>query len=351
MIKDAILWRSLPEKKVECVACERRCRIPNNSHGFCYVRQNIEGKLKLIDYGVIAAMQIDPIEKKPFNHFMPGSYVFGVGTSSCNWGCLFCQNHNISKGREITGVEIAPERVVELAIENNTECVAFTYNEPTIFIEYVLDVARIAHQRGLKTLMVTNGYMTKETVAQIRGLVDAVVVNIKGNGEQKFANKYEAVVSNEPIKEVILEMRKAGIHVEMTDLIVPGVGDSLEACDALTRWIHDSVGADLPIQFTQFHPDYKMLDYPVTPFETLKKHYDIAKKNGLHYVYIGNVAGNQYENTYCHKCNAVVIERNGHYITGWKLSKEMKCKNCGTSIPVIGQPPKKFRYENIKVLY
>ncbi len=351
MIKDAILWNGLPGNKVECVACARRCKIPEGSHGFCYVRQNIDGRLKLINYGVIAAMQVDPIEKKPFNHFMPGSYVFGIGTSSCNWGCMFCQNHNISKDRDIGGAETSPEKIVALAIENNAESIAFTYNEPTIFIEYALDVARIAHKNGLKNLFVTNGYMTKETVARMRGVIDAAVVDFKGNGEDKFTNKYEVVLSNEPVKEAVVELKRSGIHVEMTDLIIPKVGDSLEACERLTRWIHDEVGSDTPIQFTQFHPDYKMLDYPVTSFATLKAHYDVAKNNGLDYVYIGNVAGNPYESTYCPKCGALAIERMGHYVTKWLLDKEMRCKKCKNIIPIVGAPPKKFRYEDIRVLY
>ncbi|MCL4379490.1 MAG: AmmeMemoRadiSam system radical SAM enzyme [Candidatus Marsarchaeota archaeon] len=349
--KEAILWNAMQGKKVECVACARRCKIPEGSNGFCWVRKNLGGKLYLMNYGVLSAMQIDPIEKKPFNHFMPGTYVFGVGTSSCNWGCQFCQNHNISKDKEITGVEITPERLVGLAVENNTESIAFTYNEPTIFIEYALDVARLAHRAGLKTLFVTNGYMTKDTVAKMKGLIDAAVVDFKGNGEEKFANKYEVVVSNEPIKEALIELKRAGIHVELTDLIIPGVGDSLEACDRLTRWVHDSLGPDTPIQFTQFHPDYKMLDYPLTSFEKLKRHYGVAKRNGLNYVYVGNLAGNPYENTYCPECDSVVVERNGHYVTGWNLDKDMKCKKCGHKIPIVGPAPRKFRYEGIRVIY
>ena len=351
MIREAILWNRMPGNKVECVACARRCKIPEGSNGFCWVRKNVDGKLNLINYGLVSAMQIDPIEKKPFNHFMPGSYVFGVGTSSCNWGCSFCQNHNISKDKEITGAEMSPQDIVDLAARNDTESIAFTYNEPTIFIEYALDVAKAAHKNGLKNLFVTNGYMTKETVSEMRGLIDAAVVNFKGNGDQKFSNKYEVVMSNEPVKESVIELGRAGIHVEVTDLIIPNVGDSLDACDALTRWICDEVGADTPLQFTQFHPDYKMLDHPATSFNMLKQHYDIAKKNGLQYVYIGNVAGNPYESTYCPKCNALVVERNGHYVTGWALDKDAKCKSCGFRIPMVGVPPKRFRYENIKVIY
>ncbi len=349
--KLASLWVPLEGKKVECTACARRCRIPEGSKGFCYVRQNKNGRLYLANYGMLEAMQIDPIEKKPFNHFMPGSYVFGIGTSSCNWGCLFCQNHNISRDREMKGVNVSPGEVVELAIRNNTQGIAYTYNEPTIFMEYALDVAKAAHERGLYNLFVTNGYMTDESVNMMRGLVDAAVVNLKGNGDLKFSNKYEAVTSNEPVKETLIKMRRMGIHVEMTDLVIPNVGDSLDACDELTGWIATNLGSDTPIQFTRFHPDYKMLDSHYTPYVTLEEHYMIAKGNGLKYAYIGNVPGNKYENTYCPRCGAVAIKRHGFDITEWNIDEENGCTNCGGGIFVVGKPPKIFRYDGVKALY
>jgi pyruvate formate lyase activating enzyme len=347
----AALWKRMEGGKVECTACARRCRIPEGSRGFCFVRQNHKGKLYLVNYGVLDAMQVDPIEKKPFNHFMPGSYVFGIGTSSCNWGCQFCQNHNISKDREITGIEMSPDEVVGLAIKNNSQSIAFTYNEPTIFIEYALDVAKIAHSKGLLNLFVTNGYMTEEAVKAMKGKIDAAVVNFKGNGDQKFSNKYEMVISNEPVKESLIMMKDADIHIEITDLIIPGVGDDLAACKDLTRWITKNLGEDTPIQFTQFHPDYKMLDAVITPYSTLENHYKIAKSAGLNYVYIGNVPGNPHENTFCPSCNAVVIERYGHYIKSIGLDSDKNCKKCGYHIPIIGNLPKVFRYEGVKALY
>jgi len=351
MRKLAKLWSKLPDSKVECTACERRCRIPDGSKGFCFVRQNQGGKLYLANYGLLEAMQVDPIEKKPFNHFMPGSYVFGVGTSSCNWGCLFCQNHNISKDREVKGVEVSPSKLVDLAIENNSQSIAFTYNEPTIFIEYVVDVAKIAHGMGLYNLFVTNGYMTGEAVDFMRGNIDAAVVNLKGNGEQKFSNKYEAVVSNEQVRNALIMLKKAKIHLEMTDLIVPSVGDSLEACDELTRWVAKELGTDTPIHFTRFHPDYKMMDSMETPYSTLEKHYKIAKENGLEYVYVGNVPGNKYDSTYCPECGGCAVKRQGFYIMEWNISDTNCCKNCGNKIMMFGRPPKVFRYEGIKAIY
>lgn len=351
MRKEGKLWKKLEGNKVECTACARRCRIPDGSGGFCYVRRNIDGRLYLANYGLLEAMQVDPIEKKPFNHFMPGSYSFGVGTSSCNWGCLFCQNHNISKEREMKGLEVSPEKAVELALKYDAQSVAYTYNEPAIFIEYALDTAKIAHGKGLYNLFVTNGYMTEDAVKAMRGIIDAAVVNFKGNGEQKFSNKYEAVMSNEPVKDTLIGLKNAGIHIEITDLIIPRVGDSLKACDELTSWINENLGSDIPVQFTRFQPDYKMLDAVQTPYKTLEAHYEIAKRNGLEYVYIGNVPGNAYESTYCPSCNQVAVERYGFYIKEWRIDSYNRCENCGTKIKMFGKPPKVFRYEGIKAIY
>lgn len=350
MMKPAKLWHR-SGNRVVCTACARRCSIPEGSGGFCFIRRNIGGKLVLMSYGVISAMQVDPIEKKPFNHFMPGTYVLGIGTSSCNFGCLFCQNHNISKEREISGIEMTPAQVVDTAITQNAQGIAFTYNEPTIFIEFALDVAELAHRRGLFTTFISNGFMTKETISLMKGKIDAVVVDFKGNGERIFSNKYEMVTSNEPVKEALIEMKRAGMHIEITDLIVPRVGDSLAACHELARWIRENLGPDTPLQFTRFYPDYKMLDYPYTPIETLQKHYDAAKEEGLNYVYIGNVPGTKYAHTYCPSCGKVVIERNGYTITGWNLNPSNRCNGCGTKIPVIGKQPELFMDRGISVLY
>ncbi len=351
MLHGATLYSKFGEGKVECYACARRCRIPSGSHGFCFVRQNIGGELKLATYGLVNAMQVDPIEKKPFNHFMPGSYVLGIGTSSCNWGCLFCQNHNISKEKEITGKEMDPEEIVELALAERTQSIAYTYNEPTIFIEYALDIGRLAHRNGLKNLFVTNGYMTTEAVREMDGVIDAAVVDFKGSGERKFSNRFEVVQSNEPIKEAAAEMIRSGIHVEFTDLIIPGVGESLNACDELTKWMYDELGPDVPIQFTRFHPDYKMLDYPSTPYDVLKAHYEVARRNGLEYVYIGNAPGNPFENTYCPGCGAAVIQREGLYLSGWRLDGQNRCERCGCRIPVVGSPPESISRRGIEALY
>ncbi len=348
---EARLWKGLGGGKVECTACARRCRIPTGSRGFCYVRHNPDGTLRLANYGRLEAMQVDPIEKKPFNHFMPGTRVFGIGTSSCNFGCLFCQNHKISKEKEIKGIEVSPEEVVRLALENQAQGIAYTYNEPAIFIEYALAVARLAKKRGLFNVFVTNGYLTGEAVDAMRGKIDAVVVNLKGNGEEKFVNKYEMVMSNKPVREALVALKRVGIHIEMTDLVIPRVGDSLKACDELTKWIAEELGKDTPIQFIRFHPDYKVLDCPETPYETLLAHREIARRNGLRFVYIGNVPDGQYESTYCPGCNGLLIGRDGFRIGPWNLDRDNRCAGCRRQIPILGGRPEPSRQEGIRALY
>lgn len=351
MEKEAVLYKGIGGGKVECTACARRCRIPEGARGFCFVRQNIKGKLHLVNYGVLEAVQIDPIEKKPFNHFHPGSRVLGVGTSSCNFGCTFCQNHNISKAHDIRGVECSPEEVVEIAIRNGVDGIAYTYNEPTIFMEYALDTARIARRSGLFNVFVSNGYMAEEAVDMMKGLIDAVVVDFKGNGEEKFSNRYEGVMSNDAVKGALLRMRERGMHIELTDLVIPKVGDSLDACNDLTRWIADNLGRGTPVHFTRFYPDYRMLDGIVTPIETLLEHHRIAKANGLEYVYIGNVLGNRFESTYCPSCGSTVVKRHGYEILGAGIDGKGRCKKCGHKVFMEGGVHATVKNPNIISLY
>ena len=240
------------------------------------------------------------------------------------------------------------ERVPELAAENECEGVGFSYNEPTIFIEYVIDAAREAHRMGKYTVFVTNGYGTVESVRAMRGYVDAVVVDYKGSGEEIFQRRQTMTVSAEPIKETLLELKAQKIHTELTDLIIPQVGEDLEEAKRLCRWLYDNLGPDVPIQFTRFHPDYKLLDLPPTPNDLLVRHHAIAKEAGLNYAYIGNVPGSPQGHTYCPGCGAVAIERYGFMITGWNLDADYRCAACGYKIPIEGKRASRFRYSGIE---
>ena len=265
--------------------------------------------------------------------------------------CMFCQNHAISKETEVYGEDVPPEQIPIIAEENDCEGVGFSYNEPTIFVEYVIDAAREAHRAGKYTVFVTNGYGTVEMVRAIKGYVDAVVVDYKGNGEEQFQRRQTMTVSAEPIKETLLELKAQKIHTELTDLIIPQVGEDLDEARRLCGWLYDNLGPDVPIQFTRFHPDYKMLDIPSTPYELLLKHHEIATNAGLNYPYIGNVPGSPQEHTYCPGCHEVVIERHGFMITGWNLDENYRCRDCGHEIPIEGKRATRFRYRGIESFY
>jgi len=265
--------------------------------------------------------------------------------------CLFCQNHSISKETEVYGEDVMPEELPKWATAYECSGVGFSYNEPTIFIEYVIDAAREAHKKGKYTVFVTNGYATDEAVRAMRGYVDAVVVDYKGSGEELFQRRQTMTVSAEPVKQSLLELKEQGIHTELTDLIIPQVGENLEEAKKLCRWLYDNLGPDTPIQFTRFHPDYKLLNLPETPYEVLLRHYEVAKETGLNYAYVGNVPGNPYEHTYCPGCQGKVIERYGFMITGWNLTEKYECKTCGYKIPIEGKRASSFRYRDIEALY
>jgi len=265
--------------------------------------------------------------------------------------CLFCQNHAISKETDVYGEDIPPDRLPMIADENDCEGVGFSYNEPTIFVEYVIDAAREAHKMGKYTVFVTNGYGTEEMVRAIKGYVDAVVVDYKGSGEELFQRRQTMTVSAEPIKSTLLELKAQKIHTELTDLIIPQVGEDLDEAKKLCAWLYDNLGPDVPIQFTRFHPDYKMLDVPVTPYELLVKHHKLAVEAGLNYAYIGNVPGSPQEHTYCPGCRSVAIARHGFMITGWNLDANYRCKKCGQRIPIEGKRATRFRYRGIESFF
>ena len=335
----ATLFEPLPDRKVRCTACARYCVIPEGSHGFCFVRKNVGGALDLLSYGRAAAVQVDPVEKKPLSHFRPGSRVFSIGTVGCNWRCQYCQNAEISQERAVQGRPLSPSEAVAWALRTNCQGVTFTYNEPTIFIEYALDIIEEAHRHGLFANFVTNGYMTPEAVELLAPKLDAISVDFKGSGEPGFMRKYITAKGPEPILSTIAELHHRGVHVEITDLIVPQVGEDVKALRSLARFVHDELGPETPFHLLRFHPDYHMMDLPETPVRTLERLHAVVKSEGLDYVYLGNVWGHPLEHTYCPKCGAIAVDRLGFMIREWNLDPDNRCRKCGHRIPIVGRPP------------
>jgi pyruvate formate lyase activating enzyme len=254
---------------------------------------------------------------------MPGSKVFSVGTTGCNWMCRYCINFDLSQRRKIEGVDITPKEVVDKALQRGCHGIAYTYNEPSIFLEFARDCGVLAKKKGLFNIFVSNGYGTPESVSMMSEFLDSITVDFKGNGEEKF---------------VLLEIRdKTKIHVEITDLVVPQVGDNLDHAKKLCKFVYDEFGPDMPIHFLQFHPSYKMMEFEPTPVQTLEKHHEIAKKEGLRYAYVGNVPGHPLEHTYCHECKKIVVRRYNFDILEWNLDEKNQCKYCGCKIPIMGK--------------
>lgn len=314
------------------------------------------GELYLMVYGKLSAVHVDPIEKKPLYHFNPGSMVLSMATYGCSWACMYCQNYDISQRRILEGYEVTPQQVIEWAEAYGAHGLTYTYNEPSIFTEFAYDVGVLARSKGLFNTFVTNGYMTDDTVDMLSKFLDAATVDFKGNAEPSFVRKYILIPSPEPIFETILELRRKGIHVEITDLVVPEIGDNLDYARKLARWVYDNLGPDTSIHFLRFHPDYKLNNLPWTPISTLERHAQIAKEEGLRYVYIGNVPGHPLEHTYCPECGNVVIRRRGFEILEVNLTEDNRCRFCGNKIPITGkvQPtwriPNRFAYVPVDLL-
>jgi len=300
------------------------------------VRKNVKGKLYALNYSKLCSMNVDPIEKKPLSHFNPGSSVLSIATVSCNFRCTYCDNWSISQEREIVGSETPPQGIVRAAKGYRCQGVSYTYTEPTIFYEICLDTGKIAHEQGLFNTWVTNGYATPEAIEMISPYLDAATVDFKGAGNPEFYRKLASVPDVTPIYDCLREMKKRGVHIEVTNLVIPKYGDSLEDISALSSWIRDNLGRDTVFHLLRFHPNYKLTDVSSTPTKTLEKAREIAMEN-LNYVFIGNVPGHEGENTYCPSCKNVAIQRIGFQVVKWSLDQEKKCRSCGYEIPVVGR--------------
>jgi pyruvate formate lyase activating enzyme len=336
-LHEAMLYEKQEENKAKCCLCARRCLISDGSTGFCLVRKNQGGVLYTLNYGKAVSAGVDPISKKPLSHFNPGALVMSVAAAGCNFRCQFCDNWMISQDREVAGRPFPPEEIVRSALNSQCQGISYTYTEPTIFMEYAYDTAKQAHEAGLFNTFVTNGYMTPEAVKAIAPFLDAATVDFKGGGDPDFYKSVSAVPNVEAIYEALKELKLNGVHIEITNLVVPKMGDSMDRIKKLATWIKDYLGPDTPFHLLRFHPDYKMTTLPATKVEDLERAYMTAKQAGLNYVYLGNVPGHPSENTYCPNCNETIIKRFSFDITQWKLTSDMRCPVCGQHIPIKGK--------------
>jgi len=334
---EAMLYNKEEENKVRCFLCARRCLISDGSTGFCLVRKNQSGTLYTLNYGKAVSAGVDPIGKKPLVHFNPGALVASIAAAGCNFRCQFCDNWMISQDKEVAGTPLSPEEIIKMAKENQCQGLSYTYTEPTIFMEYAYDTAKLAHEAGLFNTFVTNGYMTPEAVKTISPYLDAVTVDFKGGADPDFYKSIMAVPNVEPIFESLKELKLNGVHIEITNLVVPKTGDSPDRIRKMAKWINDYLGPDTPFHLLRFHPDYKMTTTQATAVEDLERAYLMAKSEGLRYAYIGNVPGHPAENTYCPNCDEAVIKREGFEITKWNLTSDMHCPVCGEKIPIKGK--------------
>jgi pyruvate formate lyase activating enzyme len=331
-MKEARYYRQLEKSKVECYLCAHLCKIKDGSVGICDVRKNIGGTLYTLVYEKLISENVDPIEKKPLFHFQPGSSSFSIATVGCNFRCLHCQNYDIAQmpknRKKILGESVSPSVIVNTAMSYGCKNIAYTYTEPTIFMEYAYDTAVIATKNGLKNVLVTNGYMTPEVIDETKPYFQAANVDLKSFRPKHYQRICGAKL--EPVLKSIQYMKESGIWVEVTTLVIPTKNDSDEELRDIARFIH-SVGQDIPWHISAFYPTYKMSDLPRTPVETLRKARDIGIEEGLRYVYTGNVPGDPGENTYCYNCGKLLIERYGFAISGYYL-EDSSCQYCSTSI-------------------
>jgi pyruvate formate lyase activating enzyme len=334
-------WSRLDGDRVQCDVCPRHCKLHRGQRGLCFVRGRDRSGVELYTYGRSSGFCVDPLEKKPLNHFMPGNAVLSFGTAGCNLACRFCQNWDMSKSREMDTLADAasPKEIAAAARRLDCAAVAFTYNDPTVFLEYAIDIAQACREAGVRTVAVTAGYICAEPRAELYGWIDAANVDLKAFTE-KF---YRRICGSElaPVLDTLIYLeRETDVWFEITTLLIPGENDSDAELHAMTRWIAETLGCDIPVHFTAFHPDWKMLDRDPTPPATLTRARRIAMQNGLRYVYTGNVRDPQGGSTWCPGCGALLIERDGYRIGRWGLDALGACAACGGKVPgVFGQQP------------
>ena len=332
----AWLCKELKSQKILCQACAQACILDEGEYGICGVRKVEEGQLRLLVYGLAAAVNVDPVEKKPMFHFLPKSRAFSVGTIGCNFSCKFCQNYEISQypkehNYHIVGQELSPERIVELAQENRCDSIAYTYNEPIVFFEYTYDTAKLAHEKGIKNIYVTSGFETRKAIDLLAPYIDGMNIDIKSFSDEFYKEICGARLK--PVLEAVKYAHSKGIWIEITTLLIEGKNDSDEEIREIAKFIA-SVDKSIPWHLSAFHPMYKMLDVPRTRESTLLRAYKIGQEEGLKYLYIGNIDNEDYESTYCPDCSKKVVDRSGNigqFVTS-RLDEDGNCPECGYAL-------------------
>ncbi|MCQ5376570.1 MAG: AmmeMemoRadiSam system radical SAM enzyme [Candidatus Methanomethylicia archaeon] len=331
MLKEAYLYEKREMGAVKCNLCGWRCTIMPGKRGVCGVRENIDGTLFSLVYGKAISYGIDPIEKKPLFHFHPGTTAFSIATVGCNFRCEFCDNWVISQNKEISGESLSPDQVVSMAKQNGCRSISYTYTEPTIFFEYAFDTSKLAHAEGICNTFVTNGYLTPEAIDMISPYLDAATVDFKGSGEPEFYKRYCGINAVSPIFEALEEMRRRGIFIEVTNLIVPGGGDKRAPFVKLVDWVIEHLGGETPFHILRFFPSFKYTRQEETPERLLLDFWQAATDAGLKHVYLGNVRNQKYENSYCPSCKKTIIERWGFEILSMNLDGR-RCHFCGAEL-------------------
>ncbi len=332
-------WHSLEDGRVQCDVCPRACKLKEGARGLCFVRARRDDAVVLTTYGRSSGFCIDPIEKKPLNHFLPGTPVLSFGTAGCNLACKFCQNWDMSKSREMDTLADAasPEKIARVAAELNCRSVAYTYNDPVIFLEYAVDVAAACREVDVKSVAVSAGYVSPEPRAEFFGAMDAANIDLKAFTERFYKQLCSGQL--EAVKETLVYLvHETDVWVEITTLLIPGENDDDAELDAMTGWIAGALGDEVPLHLTAFHPDWKMRDHPPTPPATLTRAREIARRNGLRHVYTGNVHDEAGGSTYCAGCGRKLIGRDWYVLGDWHLDAEGRCAGCGTPLAGVFEP-------------
>ncbi|MBI5360067.1 MAG: AmmeMemoRadiSam system radical SAM enzyme [Planctomycetes bacterium] len=331
-LREAMFYDKLENFEIKCQTCPKECKIPDTERGYCGNKENRGGKYYCLFYNKVCSFNTDPVEKKPLFHYMPGTSAFSISCAGCNFECKFCQNWEISQFRpeDVPFNEWPPEKVIEIALKKSVPTIAFTYGEPVVFYEYAYDIAKLAKEKKVNAVMISNGYIKKDPLKKICECLSAIKVDFKGYSEKFYKDQCAGELKY--VLETLKNLKEIGIWFELVTLVIPGLNDNKKELQDMGKWIADNLGPDVPVHFTKFHPEYKLMNLPVTPMETLETAAEAAEKAGLNYVYIGNVSGNKKESTFCPKCKKNIVKRLGFAVLENHIDNG-KCKFCSQRIP------------------